>query len=443
MHLFAAQLQPGQQTTLSLRASQYKLSNKRKRGQHDEHAEEPPITSTGNDTEGALPSSNPQPHVLLDTLETVQLRVAGLLPEDELSIPPQPFPHAPARTPKDGFNSAKLQKELAGLDPPLYAVNAASRSEPIDRTSERPSLRQTHLGVLSTMMHHCLLQGDYRRAGRAWGLILRTQIAGVPVDPRNHARWGIGAEILFRQSAQNRSNHSSSLDETKNVDGEHDVSIEGTLFTQEGFELAREYYERLIVQHPNRKHLPHSVDDRTFYPAMFSLWIYEVCESSRRKRMYVQLPASNDDPFDEGNTMATEDAQASVAAIREEELRQARQIAERMDQLVVSPPFDKHADLLQLRGMVGLWIGDLVLGKELSEEENDHSTISSNGLDENRNDESVLEKWRKYIESLRELKEAQVFFDRAQTSGQPLGGTITSVKAKIKDLTKRLAKLGK
>jgi hypothetical protein len=443
MHLFAAQLQHGQQTTLSLRAGQYKLSNKRKRRRHDEHVEEPPITSTSNDAGGPLPSSNLQSHALLDTLETAQLRVAGLLPKDEHDIPPQLFPHAPARTSKDAFNSAKLQKELAGLDPPLYAVNAASRSEPIDRTSERPSLRQTHLGVLSTMMHHCLLQGDYPRAGRAWGLILRTQIAGVPVDPRNHGRWGIGAEILLRRNAQNRSNGSSIPDETRNVHDEQDVYIESTLFTQEGFEFAREYYERLIVQHPNRKHLPHSVDDRTFYPAMFSLWIYEVCERCRRERTHVQLPVSNNDTFDEGTTMATEDAQAGTAAIREEELRQARQIAERMDQLVVSPPFDKHADLLQLRGMVGLWIGDLALGKEPSEEENDYSTISSNGLDESQDDESASEKRRKCMESLKELKAAHVFFDRAQTNGQPLGGMITSVEAKIKDLTKRLAKLGK
>jgi hypothetical protein len=446
MHHSAAQLQPAQQTTLSLRASQYKPTSKRKRGQRDELVQEPAIVSASNEAAGALPSSNAQSHLSLDGLETPQLRVAGLLPEDEFDIPPHPFPHAPARTSKDAFNSTKLQEELANLDPPLYAVKAASKSDPIDRMSKRPALRQTHLGVLSTMMHRCLLQGDYQRAGRAWGMILRTQIGGLPIDPRNHGRWGIGAEILLRRNAHARENLSSNLDKINVIDGEQHIANEDFLYSQEGFELAREYYERLIVQHPNRKHLPHSVDDRTFYPAMFALWIYEVSERSKRERHGLEWDKHNSTSesasFDEDTTMAMEDARAAASVIRKEEVHQARQIAQRMDQLVMSPPFDKHAGLLQLRGMVGLWISDVVLGKESSEQGEDNWTMELKEHDENISYESAAENLS-YVESLRELKEAQVFFDRAQTNGQRLGDTITSVDAKIKDLTKRMEKLGK
>ncbi|KAF2790199.1 hypothetical protein K505DRAFT_190920, partial [Melanomma pulvis-pyrius CBS 109.77] len=347
MHHFAGQLQPAQLSAHSLRASQYRPASKRKRAQHDEDAGEPPMASPGHDVEGPLPPSNAQPYASLDSLQTAQLRVAGLLPEDEFDLPPPPFPHAPPRTARDAFNYTKLQKELAGLDPPLYVVKAASKSDPVDRKSERPALRQTHLDVLSTMMHHCLLKGDYHRAGRAWGMILRTKIAGLPVDPRNHGRWGIGAEILLRRNARNQSiRRQNNRYDTESADGEQISSDESTLYTQEGFELAREYYERLIVQHPNRKQLLHSIDDRTFYPAMFSLWIYET-------------------------TMVSDDARARASATNEEELRQAKEIAQRIDQLVVSPPFDKHADLLQLRGMVGLWMGDLVLGEDSLGQEDD------------------------------------------------------------------------
>ncbi|KAF2705613.1 hypothetical protein K504DRAFT_387515 [Pleomassaria siparia CBS 279.74] len=418
----AVQLQPRQQTTLSLRASQYKPPSKRKRDDYDdEDVEEPPIASPGRDAGGPLSSSNAQSPDSLDTVETAQLRVAGILPTDEFQVPPPPFPHAPARGSKPVFNYTKLQQELAGLDPPLYAVNGASKSQPVDRKSERPALRQEQLGVLSTMMHYCLLQGNYHRAGRAWGLILRTQIAGLPIDPRNHGRWGIGAELLLRRNAHSPSNRSQSRHlgaETAHI--EQSPPDDDVLFTREGFELAREYYERLIVQHPNRKHLNHSVDDGVFYPAMFSLWIYEVVSI--------------------GEDTASEEARTRTSAIKEKELRQAREISSRIDQLVVSPPFDKHAGLLRLRGMVALWIGDLLLKNNSGHEgdEWDYDEVS-----EIEDEEYASARRRRYADSLRELKESQVFFGRAHANGQQrLGGTMSSVDAKIKHLTTRLSTLG-
>ena len=231
----------------------------------------------------------------------------------------------------------------------LYAVNAASKSG-LDHGGQREAHKRAHLDNLSTLMHCCILKGDYERAGRAWGMILRTHVAGGrPVDPRNHGRWGIGAEIALRRKP-------ASLDEIGR-------------FSEEGFELAREYYDRLIIQHPNRKLQPHAVDERMFYPPMFSLWIYEVCEKSRRARLHLQDEVANWSRSSRSMSIDTsvedrpDDSRAKETVIQSEELSQAMEIAERLDQVIASPPFDRQASLLQLRGNISLWISDLTMGK--------------------------------------------------------------------------------
>lgn len=394
------------------------------------------------DAEAQCPaaSSNAQSYTSSGSLDSFQLRAAGLSPEDAFTIPPPPFPHGPPTTSKDGFNSTKLQQELADLEPPLFAVNAASKTDPVNRKSKRPALRQTHLGVLTTILHHCLLEGDYDRAGRAWGMILRTQIAGVPIDTRNHARWGIGAEILLRRNAQPHSNKIQDPEDNK-----QSTRHQNDIYTEEGFELAREYYERLIVQYPNRKHVPYAVDDRTFYPAMFSLWIYEVCEKSKRARQQHEEGMSKTDSesasIDEDTTMDYSlDAHAHLIAIKTEELRRAREIADRLDQLVVSPPFDKDANLLQLRGMVGLWLGDLIFESESSGE----GDAWELGLEdeESSNVDVRTERLRRYTDSRTEFQQALDYFERAfQASGRRLTEHIIGAEAKIDDITKWITKL--
>jgi hypothetical protein len=208
-------------------------------------------------------------------------------------------------------------------------------------------------------------------------------------------------------------------------------------YSEEGFELAREYYERLIVQHPNRKHVPRAIDDLTFYPAMFSLWIYEVCEKrKRRQKQFEEQSRLNDD------TMDSEDAEIDMASVIAEELAQAREIANRMDQLIISPPFDKHAELLQLRGMVGLWLGDLILQSGASHRSDDWEKDSIIGSDGDEADESTPEKLQRLSQSQREFKRAQESLDRAQTNGRPLTSVMHDVDTKINQLSKKIAGLG-
>ncbi|KAF2746349.1 hypothetical protein M011DRAFT_93225 [Sporormia fimetaria CBS 119925] len=416
MQHFAPQTQPAQETTYSLRSRQYRKPARRRLDDEDE-ASSPPSDAQLD----AQSDSSDHPS---DSEQAAQLRVAGLLPRDAAEIPPKPFPHAPARPPaRERLTSAKIRECLAELDPPLFAVDATSKGGPVGGTGPTPELRQRHLGVLTTVLHRCLLEHDYLRAGRAWGLILRSQIAGAPIDPRNHRRWGIGAEILLNRGgpSDTGTNPASTPSETE------------LPYSETGFERAKAYYERLIVQFPNRKNAARAVDNLTFYPAMFSLWIYDASERSKRAKRRLQEDGDAED-------LPVDDILPQAAAIVAEELAQARQIADRMDQLLTSPPFDKFAPLLHLRGNVGLWLSDLVL--QTGKEQLGESKIwEDESMEEDRETETHPEQLRRLAESQRELRQANDSFNRAQTYGDQIISEITSTEARLEEISSRIAHL--
>jgi hypothetical protein len=434
MQYFAPQLHPEQQSTLSLRASQYR--KRRKTRHHDEHHDDAHSSDSHSDADHTPRTwtSNAHSHPSFASPELAQLRVAGLLPEEEYRVPPSPFPHAPARVSKPYLGAAKIQKELAR--PPSRLYTATSTASPADTTrsqTEASNLRRTHLNVLSTVMHRCLQERDYDRAGRAWGMILRTQAThGNTVDLRNHGRWAIGAEILLRRAPQGVASSSKS----------HDVaSAHVDVFSEQGFELAREYYERLIVQHPTRKQAPHAVDQRSFYPAMFSLWIQQVNEKSKRARIRnaedTQRSRSRSMSIDSvDGQRSTNDARSREDAIQVEELAGAMEIAERLDDLVKSPPFDKQASLLYLRGQIALWISDLIVGN-----------TAATAMDEwdpypTRKDVSAADQISRFNNCQRELRTAQSYLSRADESGQhQLHGQLHKIESRLKELHKQIAKL--
>jgi hypothetical protein len=429
MQHFATHLRPAQQTTHSLRAGQYKNAIKRKR---DTASEEPP-DGPGDDAKGPSPASNTQSS-------------PSDLPEQ---LPPPPFPHGSAAKSKDHLTYAKVQQEIAGLNPAIYVADATTKSHAVGGAGAKPALRKTHLDVLSTVMHRCLLEGDYDRAARAWGMILRTRVAGQPIDSRYHARWGIGAELLLRREDRNDFDYiQNESSQELAAESEHSRADEDGLFTQYGFDLAQDYYERFIVQYPNRKMIPHAVDSRFFYPPLFSIWIRSVLEKSKHARRELEIErqrARSTSVTSEGDTTITsEDARARSEAIQDEELALAREICERLDQLVVSPPFDKHAQLLLLRANVGLWISDLMVGaRNRSQQDDDDDWDMEASENAHSTAESMAEELRKQADSLAELRRAQEFFTRAETNGSGCAGpAISRVEVKIRDLTRQMAKLG-
>ncbi|KAF2725892.1 hypothetical protein K431DRAFT_201580, partial [Polychaeton citri CBS 116435] len=266
--------------------------------------------------------------------------IAGWSREEPL--PPPPFPHAAIKE-KPETPQATVEEQLSTLNPPLY-ISRHDQGEDDHFTS----LRKRHLNNLTAVLHSCMLKGDWQRAYRAWALILRTEIRGRGIQVRPHGRWALGAEILMHQS------------HTPNA-GEFD-------WAAEGFKLAREYYDRLILQYPHTPRSPHGVNSLVIYPALFNIWVFEVQARSKwrrqgqhRQHQSDEHPSSSDNASDSGSsrTQPPPGYQKAMRAIRHQELEEALPIAQRMDELLLGPPYDSSAPLLELRGMVGLWIADL------------------------------------------------------------------------------------
>ncbi|KAH9876789.1 hypothetical protein IAQ61_002150 [Plenodomus lingam] len=441
MQYFASQLRNEQQTTHSLRASHYRKKHKARRGPQD--PEEPQSSSSSTSSSSSLSSASPEAQVSSRsypssaTPEIVQLRLAGLLPEEDDQVPAAPFPHAPAKTARTHYGYANAHQDMATLSSPLYAVQDESETRSHHGQRATTALKKRHLDVLSTLMHTRLLQGDYERAGRAWGLILRTQVAGTrTVDPRNHDRWGIGAEILLHRNPQPATMQGHQVLEASQPPGDD-------IFSVQGFELAREYYQRLIVQYPHRRFAPTATDERTFYPAMFSLWIFEVCEKSKRARARfrnhgAERPGLSRSPSVDGLPRPdTGEMDAREEAVRVEELARAMEIAERLDRLVVSPPFDKQISLLQLRAHVSLWMSDLIIGHVSHDKDWNMDSTSENSSDPPHLSREQL---TRLSNGQRELHQARAFLSRAETLGaHPQSATMSSVDVRLKEIARWLS----
>lgn len=237
--------------------------------------------------------------------ERTQRRLAGQ-PVDE-QPPVSPFPHA--ALPKDDHESA--------LDHRLT----------LSSTNPSHSLRVQHLAAMTALLHRCLETRDYRRASRALALISRTEIQGKTIDLRHAGLWGIGAEILLRT-------HPSS---------------ELGFISRQGFEKAKAFYDKMAVQNPWNTSWPHVVNAQDFKLAMFGLWIYVVCHEAKRLQSL--------DLFDSARS---QEALAGALQSKRWELAEAERVAQEMDSLMSTLPFMDDQELIRLRGMVALWIADLL-----------------------------------------------------------------------------------
>ncbi|KAI9888078.1 MAG: hypothetical protein M1823_000013 [Watsoniomyces obsoletus] len=233
------------------------------------------------------------------------------------------------------------------------------------------SLRRHHISVLTTLLHRCLLDGDYDRAGRAWGLLLRSTINGKPPDLKSEGRWGIGAEILLRQD-QNKSHRegsettssetsssSSSSSSSSDEENENEKSKKRSreAVTMKDFDRAKDYYEQLILEWPHNPHSAKRTNALHLYPAMFGLWIY-----AAQQQHFKDAEGEEDSETSDDEDTSTESGVSSQEhSGRRRELREAEAIASRMDELMLSPPYSDSIDLWHLRGMVALWMADLYL----------------------------------------------------------------------------------
>ena len=282
--------------------------------------------------------------------EIYQYAVGGQSLEDELQG--HPFPHAHFA---NRHGSSTFEYVLRQQLKPAHAFSSRRKNALATR-----SLHEQHLAVMTTILHRSLLEEDFVRAGRTLGMILRDETGGRSVDARAENRWGIGAEILIRQDTQRRRRQRN---QSRSASLEQDKTLERPCawFTRKGFEDAKKYYERLIVQYPFYKQNPGSVSALDFYPAMFGLWIYVVHEEAKLKSLDLKSAetelAGDNELRDTPTSPVTKGS--SEYQPRKEEHAQAREIADRMDAVMSALPFREHVELVELRRMVGLWIHDL------------------------------------------------------------------------------------
>lgn len=341
-----------------------------------------------------------------------QYRAAGLELDQEL--PSKSYTGFPHRNLPAGFEEDGIRDE----DGEKREDEGGEAEE--ERGSRGSFLKIRHLGVLTAIVQRCLLEGDIARASKAWALLMRTQVGGKGVDLRTTSYWGIGAELLIRSGQQRptgKKSLSNDLDEDINegTDNTQEGDEEATAVqgartniedirwgTPAGFENAKDYYARLILQHPYKRQFSTYTSALDFWPAMLSCEIYGIQASHATSLLELNSQAEDEDSDNESSDRvdSIEEAEdgdddeftASPNNSREESYfvrrtrREARQerrrrerlwekkeevrkravvaterLAGRMDELMTGPPWSDSAVLQRLRGCVALWIGDLTM----------------------------------------------------------------------------------
>ncbi|CAK7273717.1 hypothetical protein SEPCBS57363_005792 [Sporothrix epigloea] len=232
------------------------------------------------------------------------------------------------------------------------------------------------------------------RAKRAFGLILRTEVKGRPVDLRRNFLWAMGAEILMREGEDEGTESSHSGSNTQKTHPRRWGSAAN-------IPRVRAFYEDLIQQHPYNRLWPRSMSALTFWPAMAGTELYNIHAEVKRAMERLDDKArergekeqssneldngaedeegeSDKDSAGEGHygghdhdddynfdqdvrrrrnhpdRLAREEA-------RGEALNQARNLGRRMDAIMATAPYATSPEMLRLRGMLALFMGDLAI----------------------------------------------------------------------------------
>ncbi|KAI4603732.1 hypothetical protein KJ359_003550 [Pestalotiopsis sp. 9143b] len=395
---------------------------KRKRkaeAQADDHSsqdDEPP-TPSGQSSDTINPLSH-SPNTLR------QFSLAGLSPEEEL--PSKAHPNFPHRSLPPGWqtgdvrhrrsrsrSAAATSESEADADTDGEAAGASSR-----RAQRSGELLSSHADIfkhMSTMMailHRCIHEGDMVRAKRAFRLLLGTR----DVDIRLNDMWTLGAEILMRdgettatkkQQQQGRRRGEEEEEEDPEDPADDTRPPPSRWGSADNMEKVRDYLETLAQHYPYDIKFNRSVNAVDFWPALYNIEIYNVDAEHRRALHRLEESAAleeedgdNDQSHlpesDEDNDHDYESRFQRRAEKREEERAKrrwaardeishetriaAQHIAERMDNLMMAAPYTTHVELLRLRGMLSLFIGDLHLPSRLLRISSVAESAAENGL---------------------------------------------------------------
>ncbi|RKU46748.1 hypothetical protein DL546_004147 [Coniochaeta pulveracea] len=342
------------------------------------------------------PSSRAPSHLPPDAINPLshppnllkQYRLAGLSEDQHLPSIPD-FPHRPLprsgsayyeyeQEPEDtaGETEADFQTETE------VEVSARKQAERRARGARRERrAREQNVGALVGILRRCVEAGDTVRAKRAFGLLVRADIYGKRVDLRSEGYWGLGGEILMTQGQHRQQDMMLGGDEFEDHgDGEAGRGERRKETRRWGsaanmVNLTR-YFEELIQLHPYSRLHPNSLSAQDFYPVLFNAEIYNIYsefemaldgleeedfEEEFGAGMDVDLEDEMDRNWDRPLSGREERLKATKDRLRLNALEGARQVAGRMDELMQNLPYSKSLEMMRLRGVIALFMGDLAV----------------------------------------------------------------------------------
>lgn len=364
-------------------SSSSKLTKKRKRGMRESNGQNNPNSPTAGEQERILGSRSPSQaerlaaaaYLDVDKRHENELHVSQGSFDQNIFRPS--FPHA-ASVLKNEITTEPsdwLNRELSTLKPPLYAPDKICQ---IKRAKNGAfafeGFRRQHLASLTTVLHRCISEGDYLRAGRAWAILIRFQMNGNSVDIRNGDLWGIGAEILHQrlvlwdeQLRKDKFSRAQKVDENSDAELVGNRSISKQIYSRGGFQEAQDYYERLSLQYPHEV-FSNTVSALDFRPASLISWIWSLHHHKGHPE-HIKSKQTQDHIDDSDNAAVSISKpiildSSSQRYLREvntssDSFRHRDEIIQRLDELLSSPPHSDDPRLWNIQGMIALWIGDL------------------------------------------------------------------------------------
>ncbi|KAB5572402.1 hypothetical protein GE09DRAFT_667627 [Coniochaeta sp. 2T2.1] len=326
-----------------------------------------------------LPPETINPHSHLPNL-LKQFRAAGLPESERLPSVPD-FPHRPLprnyTIANPNYDSSAHSSEVDDDDDetgPDATTDADSTDGELDPEAKKRRAAETRLrgvkrerrererniGVLVGILRRCVEEGDMPRARRAFGLLIRAKVDGRAVDLRAEGFWGLGAEILMR-SGDGQGGHGG---EEGRQDGETAKEKKRRWGSVQNMVLVRRFFEDLIQLYPYNRLHPDSVSALDFYPVLFSCEMYNV--HVELEMALEKLDQDREEEEEDNSEMQADDDEARERRTKaaRDELRIAalevmRGVASRMDELMMVVPYSKSLEMLRLRGMIALFMGDL------------------------------------------------------------------------------------
>ena len=183
----------------------------------------------------------------------------------------------------------------------------------------------------------------------------------------------------------------------------------------------RAFLESLILQYPYHRNAPRATCALDFYSSLFCVWIREI-------QLEMARLASGSDEIGEGGQGDDQDPSFYLAItlqtpeFRALIFRKVQELASRMDSVIVAVPHNRVADLLELRGMVELWMLDLKTGRLMGEnsETNEHGIMLERQQADDTLDltfaNSDDDEEQASLRSMHEARAARFFRDAAKQS---------------------------